>query len=283
MSRERLLALVLAIGSFSACGERGAASEVRLRLEYDEGDTLFYEYRTEGTVTIPDTSQASGRATSPYARSMRVEEAVRDITPNGNYVLAWTFLLPADSAGAPSTKGELSDQVQLTVEITPQGRILSIGGVETARPLFGEIDFQSYFEQSQPVFPDRLLKAGDSWTQEVKVLSPRSAPVVTSSTYVLEKIVEDRGDPVAVIAFEGDIYLPFPYRPVDTDSAASPTMAEERIRVKGEMHFALESGRVLRVLSEADATLTRVEIEAGEPIRREMQIRESSRYELAQP
>lgn len=279
---KRLLILVLTIASVSACGERGVPSEVRLRLEYEEGDTLLYEYHAEGSVTVPDTSEVSGRATHPYERTMTVEEAVRDVTPRGNYVLAWTFHLPQDSAAAHAGK-DLPESVQLTVEITPQGRILSIGGVETARPLFGEIDFQSYFEQSQPVFPDRPLKVGDSWTQEVKVVSPISEPVVTSSTYVLESLTQEDGEPIAVIAFDGDIYLPFPYRPAGADSAVGATTAEERIRVKGEMFFALESGRVRRVETDADATLTRVEIESGAPVRREMQIRESSRYVLVLP
>jgi hypothetical protein len=279
---KRVLIPVLTIAAISACGERGVPSEVRLRLEYEEGDTLLYAYSTEGAVTVPDTSEVSGRATHPYERKMTVEEAVRDVTPRGNYVLAWTFHLPPDSTAHAAGK-ELPERVQLTVEITPQGRILSIGGVETARPLFGEIDFQSYFEQSQPVFPDRLLKVGDSWTQEVKVVSPRSEPVVTSSTYVLERVTEEEGEPVAVIAFDGDIYLPFPYRPAGADSASGATTAEERIRVKGEMFFALDSGRVQRVETDADATLTRVEIEGGQPVRREMQIRESSRYVLVRP
>ena len=275
----RFLVLLLAAATTSACGERGAPSEVRLRLEYEAGDTLLYEYRTEGAVTVPDTAQASGRATHPYERNMTVEEAVLEVTPRGNYVLAWTFHLPREASAAEGG-GELPERVQLTVEITPQGRILSIGGVETARPLFGEIDFQSYFEQSQPVFPERALKVGDSWTQEVKVVSPRSEPVVTSSTYVLDRVTEEDGTPIAVIAFDGDIYLPFPYRSAGADSAAAATTAEERIRVKGEMYFALDSGRVRRVETEADATLTRVELENGQPVRREMQIRESSRYSL---
>ncbi|MGH7566248.1 MAG: DUF6263 family protein [Gemmatimonadota bacterium] len=278
---NRLLLLVLTIASISACGDRGVPSEVRLRLEYEEGDTLLYEYHIEGTMTVADTSEVSGRATHPYVRNMTVEEAVRDVTPRGNYVLAWTFHLPSDFAAAEST-AELPVPVQLTVEITPQGRILSIGGVETARSLFGEIDFQSYFEQNQPVFPDRPLKVGDSWTQEVKVVSPLSEPVVTSSTYVLERVEEEEGEPVAVIAFDGDIYLPSPYRPAGADSTAETT-AEERIRVKGKMFFALESGRMLRAEAEADATLTRIEIEGGEPVRREIQFRQSSRYELVRP
>lgn len=278
----RFLVLLLAAATTSACGEGGAPSEVRLRLEYEEGDTLLYEYRTEGAVTVPDTAQPSGRVTHPYERNMTVEEAVLEVTPRGNYVLAWTFHLPREAAAAHGG-GELPERVQLTVEITPQGRILSIGGVETARPLFGEIDFQSYFEQSQPVFPERALKVGDSWTQEVKVVSPRSEPVVTSSTYVLDRVTEEDGMPIAVIAFDGDIYLPFPYRSAEADSAAAATTAEERIRVRGEMYFALDSGLVRRVETEADATLTRVELEGGVPVRREMQIRESSRYSLVNP
>lgn len=273
--------LLLAIAAIVACEREGPPSAVRLRLDYEEGDTLVYRYHTEGTVTIPDTSQPSGRVAHPYERSMVVEEAVVDVTPRGNYVLDWTFHLPSDSTAGMHE--ELSGPVRLTVEITPQGRILSVGGVETARPLFGEIDFQSYFEQSQPVFPARELKVGDSWTQEVKVLSPRSEPVVTSSTYVLERIEQAAGEAIAVIAFDGDIYLPFPYRPADADSTAAPSMAEERIRVMGEMSFAIDRGRVRKVESDADATLTRVAMEDGEPIRKEMQIRESSSYELVEP
>lgn len=277
---NRIAALLLVAASTSACADRGVPSEVRLRLEYEEGDTLRYDYHTEGAVTMPDTADPSGRKTHPYQRNLVVGEAVRDVTPSGNYALAWTFHLPADTAGQKDAG--MPDSVQLMVEITPQGRILSIGGVETARPLFGEIDFQSYFEQSQPVFPERPLKVGDSWTQEVRVMSPRSEPVTTSSTYVLDRVVEEDGGPVAVIAFDGDIYLPFPYRPAGADSAAMTT-AEERIRVKGEMFFELETGRVRRVESEADATLTRVEIVGGEPVRREIQIRETSRNELRSP
>jgi hypothetical protein len=283
LSLIRRFVLALALAPVLACGGGGAPSEVRLRLEYAEGDTLVYRYHTEGTVSVPDTTQPSGRASHPYERIMTVEEAVRDVTASGNYVLAWTFHVPTEEAAPDSGTAAPTQQVQLTVEITPQGRILSIGGVETARPLFGEIDFQSYFEQSQPVFPDRALKVGDSWTQEVKVLSPSSEPVVTTSTYVLERVVEEEGTPLAVIAFDGDIYLPFPYRPAGADSTAAEMTSEERIRVNGEMFFALETGRVLRVLTNADATLTKVEIEDGQPVRREAQIRETSRYELEEP
>jgi hypothetical protein len=277
---KRFAALLLAAASAHACGDRGIPSEVRLRLEYAEGDTLLYDYHTEGTVTMPDTSDPSGRRTVPYQRNLVVAEAVRDVTPSGNYALAWTFHLPPDSTG--QKEAGMPDTIRLTVEITPQGRILSIGGVETARPLFGEIDFQSYFEQGQPVFPQRPLKVGDSWTQEVRVMSPRSEPVTTSSTYVLERVIEEEGDPVAVIAFEGDIYLPFPYRPAGADSSATTT-AEERIRARGEMFFELDTGRVRRVVSETDATLTRVEMVGGEPVRREIQFHETNRHELRTP
>jgi hypothetical protein len=40
---------------------------------------------------------------------------------------------------------------------------------------------------------------------------------------------------------------------------------------------------VQRAESEADATLTRVELVDGEPVRREVQIRESTRYEVTSP
>lgn len=283
MTPIRRFVLALALAPVVACGGGGAPSEVRLRFEYAEGDTLVYRYHTEGTVSVPDTSQPSGRASYPYERNITVEEAVLDVTASGNYLLAWNFHVPPEATASDSGTPAPPQQVQLTIEITPQGRILSIGGVETARPLFGEIDFQSYFEQTQPVFPDRALKVGDSWTQEVKVLSPSSEPVVTTSTYVLERLVEEEGAQLAVIAFDGDIYLPFPHPPAGGDSTGAAMTSEERIRVTGEMFFALETGRVLRVVTNADATLTKVEIEDGQPVRREAQFRETTRYEIEDP
>ena len=70
---NRLAALILSAASISACGERGVPSEVRLRLEYEEGDTLLYEYHTEGTVTMPDTSEQSGWRSQPYQRNLIVK------------------------------------------------------------------------------------------------------------------------------------------------------------------------------------------------------------------
>ena len=66
-------------------------------------------------------------------------------------------------------------------------------------------------------------------------------------------------------------------------SSAAAMTSEERIRVNGEMFFALETGRVLRAVTNADATLTKVEIVDGQPVRREAQLRETSRYELDEP
>ena len=104
---------------------------------------------------------------------------------------------------------------------------------------------------------------------------------MTTSTYVLERVMEEEGEPVAVIAFDGDIYLPFPA--TGEGEAAGALSAEERIRVNGELFFDLEQGRVIRVVTDADATLTKIESVDGEPVRREAQIRETSRYELAPP
>ena len=53
--------------------------------------------------------------------------------------------------------------------------------------------------------------------------------------------------------------------------------------MNGELFFDLEQGRVIRVVTDADATLTKIESVEGEPVRREAQIRETSRYELAPP
>lgn len=261
-----------------ACGGRGEPTSVRLRFSYEEGDTLTYVYRSSGTAIVPDTSAPEGVVERPYEREMTIEEAVTEVTPRNHFLLALTYHLGRDTL---HRKSGLPERVTIQVQITPQGRIIDVSGVETMRPLLGDFDFQSYFEQSQPVFPERALKVGDSWTQEVKVVSPRAEPVVTSSTYVLESLTQERGEPVAVIAFDGDIYLPVTRSAADTaGGTTAPLVFEERIRVRGKIFFAHEAGIVRRVETRSEATFSRISLEGGERVRRDMQLREESAMEL---
>lgn len=284
MSRlTRTIVATLGAAAFVAlaCGEAEPDAEaVRLRFEYTEGDTLTYTYRASGTATFPDTADAGDPVERPFERTMEIEEVVTDVTPSGHYELALVYHLEPDSLHR--AKG-MPEEVRLRLEITPQGRIIDVAGVETARPLYGDIDFQSYFEQSQPVFPERPLKVGDSWTQEVKVVSPESEPVVTSSTYVLESLVQEGERELAVIRYDGDIYLPVRY-PSSADSVAGDgnrtTSIEERIRVRGKIYFDHAAGVMQRVEAQAEATFTRAGFKDGERVRKEMKITEDSEMKL---
>jgi hypothetical protein len=254
----------------AAC-QRDEAERVRLRFEYSEGDTLRYAYHSEGTVTIPDTAAAGGSTTRDYQRTMRIEEVAEEVTPRGHYRLAVTYYLPPDTtSGTPAPA-----PITIRLELTPQGKIQSVSGVETAKPLFGDIDFQSYFEQAQPVFPERPLKVGDSWTQEVRVLSPQAEPVVTRSTYVLESL-DDR---TAVIAFDGDVYLPVVYE-ADSLTGRAPQTTEERIRLRGRLHFDRERQVVARVETTAQATVTKVTMGPQGPSRQNIDMSQQSELTL---
>jgi len=270
-------AFALAI-SAAACERETESEGVRLRFEYREGDTLRYSYESDGTVTIPDTTAASGTIERSYHRSMRIEEVAEDVTPRDRYRLAVTYHLPPDTA----TVGAPVAPITIHLEMTPQGKIQDVSGVETARPLFGDIDFQSYFEQAQPVFPDRPLKVGDSWTQEVKVVAANSEPVVTTSTYVLKALTEENGEPVAIIAFDGEIYLPIGHGASSGPPTDAPQLAEERIRVQGTLTFAHERGVVRRVETTSRATVTKLVVEEGATIRRDLHIQERSRMHLVE-
>lgn len=277
----RAWAACLLVVSVVACGGGGEASEseslaVILRLAYEKGDTLTYEYEVTGTAIVPDSTEASGTKERNFERKMRVEEVAIDITAGGHYMISQIYHLPQDSSHV--ARG-WPDRMELLLELTAQGRILDVGGVETAKPIFGDMDFKSYFEQVQPVFPERPLKLGDSWTQQVKVVSPNSEPVVTSSTYVFEELVEEAGQSIAIIVFDGDIYLPVKY--VESHGEEVET-SEERIRSRGKIYFAHEKGVVERVETQSEATLTRVSLVDGEPVRRDIQIEQKSHLALVQ-
>ena len=274
--RRQLLALLVTASCLAGCREAAEEPQVELRLHYEIGDTLYYEYTADGTATYPDTVNA-GRTTRTYERHLRIDEVATDLTPSGNYLLAWTYHLPARVEDG--TEVEPSD-ITINLEISPQGRIIDVTNLESAKTLFHDMDFRTYLEQTQPVFPERALKIGDSWTQQVKVLSPEAEPVVTTSNYVLEDLTEENGEPIAIIAFDGDVYLPTAPEEGEDPNAVS---AEERIRVRGRMYFAHERGQTVRVETNAQAEITRVLIEDGSVHRRSIEIGQQSHLRLVGP
>ena len=281
LAASLLAAVVFAQTALVAgCNRADEDERVRLRFEYREGDTLRYDYRSEGTVTIPDTATPGETTTRNYQRAMRIEEVAEEVTPRGHYRLAVTYHLPPDTTSVAPAPAPIT----IRLEMTPQGKIQSVSGVETAKPLFGDIDFQSYFEQAQPVFPDRPLKVGDSWTQEVKVMASNAEPVVTSSTYVLQSVSQEEGRPIAIIAFDGEIYLPIGHGASAAGPAKEePQLAEERIRVHGRMAFDYERGVVRRVETNARATVTKLAVEGGATTRQDLHIQERSEIRLTAP
>lgn len=269
--------LALAAGVVVACssgeGEPARAPEVRLRLSYEVGDTLEYRYRVWGTVTSADTTGGRSPRES-YERSMSVKEVATEVTPRGNYLLAWTYR----PSGEQKAGHEMPPEFGVQVEITPQGRIIDVGDLRSMQRAFGNLDFKTYLDQTQPVFPERPLKVGDSWTQEVRVLSPQAEPVVTRSTYVLENL-DGR---TAVIAFDGDVYLPVVYEP-DSLSGESPRTTEERIRLRGRLHFDRERQIVARVETTAQATVTKVTMGPRGPSRQNIDMSQQSELTLVGP
>jgi len=280
-----LMALVAAA---VACSSEADGEAVRLRFGYQQGDTLHYEYRAAGTVTFPDSIGENEGKTHEYERRMRIREVAREITPRDHIVLELTYYPGEKKSGADSTghKGRtragepIPDEVTLDLEITPQGRIVRVTGVDDARQLFGDLDFQSMFEQSQPVFPERPLEPGDSWTQEVKVLSPTREPVVTSSTYVLDSLAEDGGEAIAVISFDGDVYLPVTFDP--ETSKGGLRYVEQEIRLYGTIRFAYRRGIMRRVHHTADGTLSRVSLRGGKPVRESTRVEQETTIRLVE-
>ncbi|MGH7570932.1 MAG: DUF6263 family protein [Gemmatimonadota bacterium] len=271
-------AAFLLAGVIGACSDGGAEvalPDVRLRLRYEVGDTLHYRYHVQGTVTRPDTSEGAP-AHESYERKMTVEEVATEVTPRGNYLLTWTYHLPPKPANEEGQS--MPEEFALRVEITPQGKILDVGDLGAARKAVGNLDFKTYLDQTQPVFPDRPLKVGDSWTQEVRVLSPQAEPVVTRSTYVLKAL----DDQMAVIAFDGDVYLPGVYE-ADSLAAEPPQTTEERIRLRGNLHFDHGRGIVRRVETTAQATMTKVTMGPEGPRRRNVDMTQESELNLVEP
>ncbi|HET9581273.1 MAG TPA: DUF6263 family protein [Gemmatimonadota bacterium] len=268
--------LVLAAAAAGACSPGEAdpsrAEQVGLRLGYEVGDTLHYRYHVRGRVNRPETAGGEP-ATESYERTMNVEEVATEVTPRGNYLLAWTYRpVEGEEAGEDEPAG-----FSLRVEITPQGKIIDVGDLQSARKEFANFDFKTYLDQTQPVFPERPLKVGDSWTQEVRVLSPQAEPIVTRSTYVLE----DLDERTAVIAFDGDVYLPLAFE-ADSLTGSPPRTTEERIRLRGRLHYDRPRQIVARVRTTAQASVTTVTMGPEGPSRQNIDLSQESELTLVE-
>lgn len=273
-----LVTLACVLGCARSADEAGEP-KVALSLQYVVGDTLRYEYTAQGTATYPATDEEEERTTE-YERRLSVEEVATDVAPNGNYLITWIYHLPERKRVTETSTEELPPRdVAIDLEITSQGRIVDVANIETAKSLFGDMDFRTYLEQTQPVFPERPLEVGDSWTQHVRVLSPDAEPVVTTSNYVLDSVVEMDGESIAVIAFDGDVYLPRVFKEGGEREVGA---SEERIKVRGKMYFAHERGVTREVEIEANAEIIQVGAENGEIQRRALRFQQMSSLRLVE-
>jgi hypothetical protein len=229
-----LTGLVLA-----SCGVE--KKEIRLAFKYQSGQKRQY------TNTIKASSQLdeSGKLvkTSEVSYKSTINEEVLGIPDSGGARIRLTNII--DDITSPKSDSAKIDPsaVKWIIEylMTSNGRIADIYPQDsTSRNITGF--YKNYYEQALPVFPDRPVSEGYSWSQTVKVIIQKEGTTKAETNYEVRSFVREAGYNCAVIEYKGNLILPFQ----NTGQDGSLAIGLEKITSSGVIYFGYEAGLIVR-------------------------------------
>lgn len=208
---------------------------VKLRWKLAEGKTYVYRNETNGkSYAIAQTVDEEGNP----------KDTTLDFGPFGNLIVTEMTVLAiqADTAFHIQTKIQLvreDEDILPTVvlyNMAPNGAMYGISTLESGgEPRFFESKQrrEQFYEQSQPVYPDRELEPGQTWVQETKVVFGQD--VITAQNQFDVIGWEKTGDYMCLrIDYTGNVVIPY------VDDRGRDLI--ERTSASGSIWFAPEEG-----------------------------------------
>lgn len=169
MKRGIILSIVLAL-ILAGCGPKSVKLEYRLA----KGDVSDYQMamEMEGETRIEGMGQTKSSKLEGK-QELELTQEVKEISPDGILDVELTYTkasmeMLVDGKKAPSpSMGKLLVGRKISMKMDRQGRTLEAKGLEGLPGLPQGMDLENLTRQAQPVFPDRELKKGDSWIQDL--------------------------------------------------------------------------------------------------------------------
>ena len=221
-SPKYLLAATLACAVVAVPSALALRQDVSLRYKWAKGETLRYRMTQRTTSTITGLPGSDGGMTVEQTFSQVWKEAVDDVAADGTTTLRATFesigidmSTPMgrmaydsehpESASDPGSmlKNMFANMIgeSFTVAVSPAGVVQRVEGLTrladkmfatlpaNAGPMLGgfrqamnDDAMKQNMSQAYPTFPDRPLKAGDTWNDQVTTTNPFGTMTMSSAS-----------------------------------------------------------------------------------------------------
>ena len=238
-SPKYVLAAALACAVVAVPSARVVRQDVTLRYKWTKGETLRYRMTQRTTSTISGLPGSEGGMTVEQTLSQVWKEAVEDVAADGTTTLRATFesitvdmSMPMgrmaydtehpESASDPGSmlKTMFANLIgeSFTVALSPAGVVQRVDGLTrladkmfaslpaNAVPMLGgfrqamsDDAMKQNMSQAYLTFPDRPLKAGDTWNDQVTTTNPMG-PMTISSASTLKTVAGAADTQVVTVA-----------------------------------------------------------------------------------
>ena len=171
---------------WSGCGEKS----IKLRLKFNEGDEYKYQLTQDATTT----TDIMGRkidmpSTTEITLTQKVEKVNQGIGEISITCDSFSMEMNVGGKQIPSTMGESMVGKTEIMKLSENGEIREPQGIRSIVALQGlGSDMSSMFLSLYPQFPERALKAGDTWSQRQELPQPQMGLVIeTRYTFTREE------------------------------------------------------------------------------------------------
>lgn len=147
----------------------------------------------------------------------------------------------------------------MSMKVTKSGKILEAKGLEGLKKLMPQLDIQGMIKQSQPAFPEKKVRIGESWTQDVELPLPQvGKPVTIETKYTLKGFEKVKGYNCARIEAKVDTLL--------TDLVFDMSLGKPQTEVgmvidrlsqktEGMLYFAHKEGKLVKSDQDVDMSM----------------------------
>lgn len=237
--------LVFLVLATAACERR----PVKLLWKLEQGKTYVYKNEVTGTWKIEGWEM--GERGGPFGNVLTTEMTVESMNADSSFHVKEVTKLMREGAGFAPTV--------VTYSMASNGKIYSLeirdtGTAPRAIPVTRERT-EKLYEETQPTFPDRILRPGDTWVQETKVVLEER--VITTTNEFEVKAWEKAGDYMCLrIDYKGETVVPYERKGLKV---------VDKGKVKGSMWFSPEEGLLIQQQDSIYIATARVVPEGEKP------------------
>jgi len=267
--------LIAALMPFGIAGCTQKPSSFFLRAKYEPiGKVLAYSLTSHRSGEKQDNGGPTQKVDSKVEAD--VVYTTQKILANGNtIVLEETRYFWDAPVGDSGQVKRSTREISIRQEVSPTGKIVAftILGESSSS---GDNYTRNFYDQAVPVFPEKAVTIGDTWTQSAAVRLPDGSQTSTSTSYRVKGTAVKMGYDCAIIEYKGNVILP-----ITRDSSDTAALEGiDRIEMNGLIYFAYVAGISVNAEERRRLIVDRSFVSGGKSVHRKAQFEEVISYSL---